>query len=333
MSEQKKIAILGDGAWGAAIGIVLASSGHHPRIWSYDPAHLAEMGKTRRNARYLPSAELPDAMDFEPDIGKALAWADLVVSAVPSKFLRPVLSGAGALPDPETPVLSLTKGFDTDRLERPSEVIAECLGARHVVALSGPSHAEEVAKGLPASVVVASEELEWARKIQQIVSTPRFRVYASGDTVGVEVAGAVKNVIALAAGIVSAMGLGDNALAALATRGLVEMKRLGMAMGADEATFSGLAGMGDLITTCVSPHSRNRRVGELLASGVTLDDILSGMTGVPESVTTTSLCLKLAEKFGISMPITAQVGEILWSGKDPRRALDDLMNRSRKDED
>lgn len=333
MSEAKNIAILGDGAWGTAVGIVLAANGHRPVLWSYDPAYLAEMRETRRNSKYLPSAALPESMTFEPDIRAALARAEVVVSALPSKFLRPVLSGAGALPDAEAPVVSLTKGFDADRLERPSEVIRECLGARHIIALSGPSHAEEVAAGLPASVVVASEELEWARRMQRVVSTPRFRAYAGGDIVGVEVAGAVKNVIALAAGILHAMKLGDNALSALATRGLAEMKRLGVAMGGDEATFAGLAGMGDLITTCVSPHSRNRRVGELLAGGATLDDILANMNGVPESVTTTGLCLKLAAGFGISMPIAAQVGEILWNKKDLRRALDDLMNRTQKDED
>lgn len=333
MQETKNIAILGDGAWGTAMGLVLASAGHRPEIWSHDPASLEAMRATRRNAQFLPSAALPESMTFEPDIDRAIARAELIVSAIPSKFLRPVLERAGKLPDPEIPVLSLTKGFDAGTLERASEVLRECLGARHVAALSGPSHAEEVAAGLPASVVVASEELDRARSIQRTVSTPAFRVYASGDIVGVEVAGAVKNVIALAAGIVFGMGLGDNALAALATRGLAEMKRLGAAMGGDEATFAGLAGMGDLITTCMSPHSRNRAVGERLARGAALDAILAEMHGVPESVTTTSLCLELAKRHGVSMPITAQVGAILWEGKDIRRALGDLMNRSRKDED
>ncbi len=330
---MKTITILGDGAWGTAIGLVLASSGHAPTIWSHDPAYLESMRTTRKNEKFLPGAALPDAMLFEPDLEKAVNRADCLVSALPSKFLRPVLEGAGALKDPEKPVLSLTKGFDAGRLERASEVLRECLGARHVAALSGPSHAEEVAAGLPASVVIASEELEWARRMQDLFTTPHFRVYAGGDIVGVEVAGAVKNVVALAAGIVHGMGLGDNALSALATRGLAEMKRLGVAMGGEEATFAGLAGMGDLITTCVSPHSRNRRVGEELAKGKTLESILAGMTGIPESVTTTSLCLDLAKRHGISMPITREVGEILWHGKDIRRALGDLMARSRKDED
>ncbi len=330
---DKNIAILGDGAWATAMGVVLAANGHRPVLWSHDPAYLAEMKATRRNARYLPSAALPAAMDFDPDLRGAIARADMVVSALPSKFLRPVLSAAGALPAPETPVLSLTKGFDAERLERPSGVLRECLGARRVAVLSGPSHAEEVAAGLPASVVVASEDVELAREMQGIVSTSRFRAYAGRDVVGVEVAGAVKNVIALAAGIVHAMGLGDNALSALATRGLAEMKRLGVAMGGDESTFAGLAGMGDLITTCVSPHSRNRRVGELLASGATLDAILANMSGIPESVTTTSLCLRLADRYAVAMPIAFEVGEILWKNKDLRQALHDLMTRTRKDED
>lgn len=333
MSEIKNIAVIGDGAWGTAIGLVLHSSGRRLCMWSHDAAYLDEMRQTRRNRLYLPMAEMPAEMEFEPDLEKILRWADLVVTAIPSKFLRPVLSRSSGAMSPDTPVMSLTKGFDAETLERPSEVVRECLGARHVVALSGPSHAEEVAKGLPASVVVAAEELAWARRIQQVVSTPRFRVYASGDIVGVETAGAVKNVIALAAGIVHGMGLGDNALAALATRGLVEMKRLGVSLGGDEATFSGLAGMGDLITTCISPHSRNRAVGEQLAAGRRLDDILAGMSGIPESVTTTGLCVKLAEQHHVSMPITRQVAEVLWEGKELEQALDELMTRARKDED
>ncbi|MCD8350524.1 MAG: NAD(P)-dependent glycerol-3-phosphate dehydrogenase [Planctomycetaceae bacterium] len=334
MSEHKKrIAVIGDGAWGTAIALVLHGSGHWIRMWSHDAEYLETMRTTGRNSRFLPTATLPADIDYDPVLAHCLQWADLVVVAVPSKFLRSVLSGgAGALPE-ETPVLSLTKGFDCETLRRPSEVVRECLGARHVVALSGPSHAEEVARGLPASVVVAAEELETARRIQRIVTTSRFRVYASRDIVGVEVAGAVKNIIALAAGIANGMELGDNTLAALATRGLVEMTRLGVALGGEPSTFSGLAGMGDLITTCVSDFSRNRAVGRRLAKGETLETILASMSGVPESVSTTSLAVSLAKHHHVSMPITEQVAAVLWDGKAPQQALDELMSRARKDED
>lgn len=333
MQEKEKVAIIGDGAWGTAMAMVLATSGRRSVIWGHDPRYLAEMRESRVNRLFLPGLAIPDVVGFEPDLAKAIGWADMVITAVPSKFLRPVLTGAKGALDPEKPVLSLTKGFDPESLQRPSRVVAECLGARHVVALSGPSHAEEVARGLPASVVVAARELETARRIQHIVTTPRLRVYASRDIVGVEVAGAVKNVIALAAGLVQGMRLGDNALAALTTRGLVEMVRLGVALGGEAATFSGLAGMGDLITTCISEHGRNRRVGALLAAGESLESILKGMNGVPESVTTTSVALGLARKHYVDMPITEQVAAVLWEGKKPEQALDELMNRARKDED
>lgn len=333
MAEKKRIAIVGDGGWGTAMALVLEASGHEVAIWGHDPGYLREMRETRVNRLFLPAVVIPAAVEFRPDLEKALAWSDLVITAVPSKFLRMVLSGARGALDPETPVVSLTKGLDPDTLERPSEVVRECLDARHIVAISGPSHAEEVAKFLPASVVAAAEELETARRVQRIVSTSRLRVYASGDLIGVELGGAIKNVIALAAGIIHGMGLGDNALSALVTRGLAEMTRLGVAMGGDAATFAGLAGLGDLVTTCISPHGRNRQVGLLLAGGKSLREILDGMNGIPESVTTTSLALSLAKRHGVEMPITQQVAAVLWEGKSPEAALDELMNRAKKDED
>ncbi|MCC8166572.1 MAG: NAD(P)-dependent glycerol-3-phosphate dehydrogenase [Planctomycetes bacterium] len=337
MKERNNIAVIGDGAWGTAMALVLESAGHAVTIWGHDPAYLDEMRQSRRNRLFLPDAPLPDGIGFEADLQALLGRSDLVVSAVPSKFLRPVLSGLGGAVDPDTPFLSLTKGFDGspdgETFLRPTEVIRELLGVRRVAALSGPSHAEEIARGLPASVVIASDELAIARDLQQVVTTNRFRVYASRDVIGVEIAGAVKNIIALAAGIIHGMGLGDNALAALATRGLAEMTRLGTQLGAEPQTFSGLAGMGDLITTCISPLSRNRYVGEKLAAGESLDAILAGMNGVPESVTTTRLAVGLARRNFVDMPITFQVAGVLWDGKDPCEALEELMTRARKDED
>ncbi len=330
--SEKKIAVIGDGGWGTALAIIMNAAGKDVSIWGHNPAYLEEMRGSRQNRMFLPGVGLPLAINMEPDLRKIFAWADIVMTAIPSKFLRSVLSSAKGSLDTSVPVVSLSKGLDPETLERPSEVIRKTLGSTTVVALSGPSHAEEVARFLPASVVAASDVLEDARHIQQVISTPRFRVYASWDLVGVELAGAVKNVIALAAGIIQGMNLGDNALAAVATRGQVEMTRLGTALGGDAATFSGLAGMGDLITTCISRHSRNRKVGELLAEGKTLDQIAHEINGVPESIHTTSLVLSLAKKHGIDMPITEQVSAVLWDNKSPADALDDLMNRAKKDE-
>ncbi|MDR0362462.1 MAG: NAD(P)-dependent glycerol-3-phosphate dehydrogenase [Planctomycetota bacterium] len=333
MADSRRIAILGDGAWGTAMALALCSSGHSVRMWGHDPDYLDAMRRTRLNQLFLPDYELPAEMEFEPDIAAAVSWADLTISAVPSKFIRNVFAGGHEYYPPEKPVVSLTKGLEPESFRRPSEIIRECLGARHVAALSGPSHAEEVAQSLPASVVVASHDLGVARAAQHIISTPRFRVYASKDLVGVEIAGAGKNVIALAAGVAVGMDLGNNALSALITRGLAEISRVGCALGGDAPTFAGLAGMGDLITTCYSPYGRNRAVGMRLAEGESLQEILEDIPGVPEGVTTADSLLALAVKHDIPMPITEQVASILWEGKNPETALNELMTRAKKDED
>ncbi len=332
MTNKIKAAIIGDGGWGTAMAMVLHSSGKDAVIWGHDRAYIGEMRRTRQNRLFLPGVAIPEGIGFEADPAAALDGAALVVTAVPSKFLRPVLTRIAPAYGRDQQVVSLTKGLDEGTLERPSQAVRECLGAENVVAVSGPSHAEEVSRSLPASVVAASEDLEAARRVQAMLSTPRFRVYASRDIIGVEIAGAVKNVIALAAGIVHGMRLGDNALAALATRGLAEMSRLGVALGGEAATFAGLAGMGDLLTTCYSPHGRNRKVGMLLAEGKSLPDILAGISGVPESVSTTTLALSLADRLGVDMPITREVAAVLWKGKAPEKALDDLMGRAHRDE-
>lgn len=333
MSNKEKVAVIGDGAWGTALAMVLHSSGRETVIWGHRPEYLESMRQSRENRLFLPGVVIPDGIGFQEDINAAMRWADLIVTAVPSKHLRQVLSQASHGAAADKPVLSATKGLDAETLRRPSEVVAECLGTRQVVALAGPCHAFEVARGLPTTVVAASEELDAARRIQRIVSTPRFRVYASRDIAGAEVAGAVKNIIALASGILESMKMGENALASLATRGLVEMTRLGVALGADPHTFTGLAGVGDMFATCISSRSRNRNVGRLLAEGQPLDKILSGMNGIPESISTTTLVLQLAKKLFVDMPITEQVAAVLWDHKSPEKALTDLMSRERKDED
>ncbi|MDR3210380.1 MAG: NAD(P)-dependent glycerol-3-phosphate dehydrogenase, partial [Planctomycetota bacterium] len=246
---MRKVVIVGDGAWGTALALVLERSGQEVVIWGHDPGYLEEMRQHRENRVFLPGVKLPAGIAFADDLGQAVADAGLVVNAIPSRFLRPVFSRPLPNLPPGTPVVSLTKGLEPETLKRPSEVLADCLGEVRLAALSGPSHAEEVARGLPASLVSASSDLATARQVQQMFSQPRFRVYASADLVGVEIAAAAKNVIALAAGIVQGLELGDNALAALATRGMTEIARIGVAMGGDPRTFSGLAGIGDLITT------------------------------------------------------------------------------------
>lgn len=333
MLKTNTISIIGDGAWGTALATVLVGAGHRVAVWGHEPAYLEEMRKTGENKRFLPGIPLPRELAFEPDLAAALGDADLVVNAVPSKFLRAVLARCRGLLRKDATVVSLTKGLEPDTFRRPTELVRELLDTENVAVLSGPSHAEEVARFLPASVVSAADNLETARHVQHAFSTPTFRVYASGDPIGVEIAGAAKNVIALAAGIVVGLGLGDNALAALATRGLAEMSRLGCALGGEPTTFAGLAGMGDLITTCVSPHGRNRAVGIRLAKGETLDAILASIHGVPESVTTTRSLLQLARQHDIPMPITEQTAAVLWQNKNPADAATLLMTRARKDED
>jgi glycerol-3-phosphate dehydrogenase (NAD(P)+) len=266
------------------------------------------------------------------EIEEAVEDSDLLVVAIPTAFLREtLLEIAGAL-DRNRPVVSVIKGLENDTFMRPSEIITDVLGSRAVVALSGPSHAEEIARRLPASVVAASGDLALARHVQAIFSTDRFRVYTNLDIIGVELAGALKNVIAIAAGICDGLEYGDNAKSALMTRGLVEMTRFGTTLGAEPSTFVGLAGMGDLITTCMSPYGRNRRVGEQLGRGETLSDILENLGGVAEGVTTTRSVRDLAEQRGIEMPITEEVYQVLFEEKSPVEATDSLMLRPPKSE-
>lgn len=290
------------------------------------------MRADRENRRLLPGVPIPDSVQITADVAEAADGARFLVAAIPSKFLRAALTAiAGRLAD-DCPVISVIKGLELDTFLRPSEIIAEVLGPRAVVALGGPSHAEEIARRLPASVVAAGDDLALARDVQEMFTTDRFRVYTNPDITGVELAGALKNVIAIAAGICDGLDYGDNAKSALMTRGLVEITRFGCAFGAEPATFAGLAGMGDLITTCISPYGRNRMVGRRLGRGESLDAIVDSMSGVAEGVTTTKSVFGLAERKGIEMPITAEVHAVLFEGKSPVEATDSLMARPLKEE-
>lgn len=323
-----KITILGSGAMATACSILLAEHpGQSISLWARDPDQARELTEHRENRRHLPGVRLPEVVDVTADIHTAVDGADLLVVAVPTKFLRRGLEDVAPALSADRPMVSVVKGLETDTFMRPSEIIAEVLGNRAVVALSGPSHAEEISRRLPASVVAASGDITLARRVQELFTTDRFRVYTNLDIIGVELAGALKNVVAIAAGISDGRQYGDNAKSALLTRGLVEMTRFGEAFGAEPGTFTGLAGMGDLITTCFSRHSRNRWVGERLGRGETLSDILDSMQAVAEGITTTESVSSLAEHKGIEMPITAEVYQVLFEGKSPEEATDALMMR------
>jgi glycerol-3-phosphate dehydrogenase (NAD(P)+) len=328
-----KISILGSGAMATACSVLLAEhAGHTVAIWTRTAERAAELAGDRENRKLLPGVRIPISVELTSEIGSAVEDADLLVVAIPTKYLRQTLAPLSRQIPAGVPVVSVAKGLEIETLMRPSEIVTDVLGPRDVVALGGPSHAEEIARRMPASVVAACPEIEQARRVQSLFNTDRFRVYTNVDLVGVELAGAIKNVIAIAAGICDGLGFGDNAKSALVTRGLVEMTRFGTALGAQAETFSGLAGIGDLMTTCFSGYSRNRHVGERLGRGEPLDQIVAEMNGVAEGVTTTRGVFELASQRGIEMPITAQVHAVLFEGRSPLEATTSLMLRPLKDE-
>jgi glycerol-3-phosphate dehydrogenase (NAD(P)+) len=326
-------AVLGDGAWGTAIALLLAANpDHRVTLWSAREENGRILRERRENVRLLPGVTIPESITLTTDIAEAVFQADLWIASIPTVYLRATLQPLAPALKADRPVLSLAKGLENETFLRPTEILRQVLGVRRVAVLSGPSHAEEVSRGLPTTVVAASDDLDLACWIQQLFSTERFRVYTNLDVVGVELGGALKNIIGIAAGISDGLGFGDNAKSALLTRGLVEMARFGVALGAEHATFFGLAGLGDLITTCISRHGRNRHVGERLARGEKLGDILPTMKMVAEGVYTTRSVYFKAGKMGIEMPITQEVYRVLYEGKDPRSAVSDLMLREPKGE-
>lgn len=328
-----KITILGSGAMATACSVLLAEHvGQSVWLWTRTDERAAELVRDRENRRLLPGVPIPSSVELTHAIEPAAEGADLLVVAIPTKFLRETLGAVSRQIPENVPVVSVAKGLEIETLMRASEIIIDVIGSRDVVALGGPSHAEEIARRMPASVVAACPNTELARRVQSLFNTDRFRVYTNDDLVGVELAGAIKNVIAIAAGISDGLGFGDNAKSALVTRGLVEMIRFGTALGAEAETFSGLAGIGDLMTTCFSGYSRNRHVGECLGRGETLARIVAEMNGVAEGVTTTGGVFELARKKGIEMPITAEVYAVLFRGKSPAEATAALMLRPPREE-
>lgn len=325
--------ILGSGAMGIACAYLLSQHpGQRVRLWGRDAAHVAETAAARESVRLLPGIHIPESIELTADIEAAIADATLVLVAIPSAYLRNSLTHLAPHIPGQIPIVSVVKGMENSTQYRPSQIISEVLGEHPLSVLSGPSHAEEICRRLPASVVVASEDLELARRVQTMFSTDRFRVYTNRDLLGVELAGAVKNVIAIAAGICDGLGFGDNAKSALITRAIVEMTRFGVMLGADPATFSGLAGLGDLITTCFSPYGRNRRVGERLGRGETLAQILQTMESVAEGVPTSRSLFECSQRLKIEMPLTTEVYRVLFEDKSPAEATNDLMLRPQKGE-
>ena len=331
-------AVLGDGAWGTAIALLLAQDAtHRVRLWSAREENGLLLEQHRENIHLLPGVPIPPAVELTRDVRRAIAGADVWVSAIPTVYLRPTLTRIISELEPgaalEVPVVSLSKGIENGTFRRPSEILNEVLGVERVAVLSGPSHAEEVSRSLPTSVVAASHDTELAALVQKHFRADHFRVYTNLDPIGVEMAGALKNVIAIAAGACEALGFGDNALAALITRGLAEMMRFGVAHGAEASTFAGLAGLGDLVTTCTSKHGRNRAVGRRLAQGEKLAEIRASMNNkVAEGVSTAKAVHDRGALMGLELPITEQVYLVLYEDKHPRDAVNDLMMRKLKGE-
>jgi len=328
----KKIAILGAGSWGTALALALLRSRtqHRVCLWTRRTELAEALQNTRVNADYLPGFELPGQLGIMSDLGQALSGADIVLGVMPSEHARGIYTSALRHMRSQTVIVSATKGLDYPGLERMTQMIASITAPRfkpRVAALSGPSFASEVARGDPTAVVVASEDVALAAEIQEEFAGPAFRLYTNTDVAGVELGGAVKNVIAIAAGVCAGLGLGHNSSAALITRGLAEMTRLGCALGGRKETLAGLAGLGDLVLTCTGALSRNRSLGVALGQGRKLEEIQSGMRMVAEGVRTTAATLELARRHTIEMPIAEQMHAVLYEGRPPQDAIRELMER------
>lgn len=334
-SNSERIAVIGGGSWGTALADVLARNGHDTALWIYEQDLAREMAANRINTLYLPGITLHPALCCTSNLSEALADRTMVLLVTPVQVMRSVLSQAAALIGPDTVIVNASKGIELKTLHTVSQICTETLGEESLnryVALSGPTFAREVAAGLPSLIVAASRDESCARRVQGVFSNPTFRAYTNSDVTGVELGGAVKNVIAIAAGICDGLGFGHNARAALITRGLAEMNRLGVAMGAQPGTFAGLAGMGDLVLTCTGDLSRNRTVGFKLGQGRRLAEILAEMRMVAEGVKTAESVYQLACRLGVEMPIVEKAYQILHEDKPAREAVTELMARDLKSE-
>jgi glycerol-3-phosphate dehydrogenase (NAD(P)+) len=332
---MKKVAIIGGGSWGTALALVLAQKSHQVRLWVYEAELVDAINRDHRNILYMPDCELPATIKATHSLAEALAESEMAVMVVPSRHFRKVAEDMQRHLRPETIVVSATKGIENQTLCRMSQILEEVFRGHigsNIAAISGPSFAKEVARGNPTAIVVASHDRKLAELVQSELSNPTLRLYTSNDMVGVELGGAVKNVIAIAAGVCAGLGYGSNSLAALITRGLAEMTRLVAACGGKPMTLAGLSGIGDLVLTCTGELSRNRSVGLQLGQGKKLDEIIAGMRMVAEGVPTTQATLALARKQHVEMPITEQMDAVLNHGKVARQAIRELMERPLKEE-
>jgi len=334
-SFADSIAVLGAGSWGMALANLFCETGKRVRLWEYLPDRAKRLAEERRDDAFLPGIALSPEIQITAELEQAIEGAELLALVLPSHAMREVCAALNSIRVARKTLVSMSKGLENQTLMRMSEVILDALDEEldnHVAVLSGPSHAEEVSVGVPTTVVAASSDTEVARYVQHSVMAPKFRVYTNPDVIGVEMGGALKNIIAIAAGVSDGLGFGDNTKAALLTRGLAEITRLGAAMGANPLTFAGLSGMGDLIVTCTSRHSRNRNLGERIGKGATLDEAMAQTVMVAEGVRTTLAAHEMAQRAGVEMPITEKIRAVLFEGDDPRAAVSALMERSAKSE-
>lgn len=329
---MEKVCVLGTGSWGSALGLTLAKKGYEVSMWTLNEEQAKRINKTRENIDYLPGVLFPNNMTVTISLEEAVLNSIIIVLAVPSQAIRSVCNQIKPFIKDEQIIVDVAKGLEKGTGLRLSEVVEEELPNNPYVTLSGPSHAEEVARDIPTTVVVASTNLEVAQKVQEIFMGPKFRVYTNPDIVGVELGGALKNIIAFCAGIATEIDLGDNSFAALITRGLVEITRLGTAMGGKHDTFYGLSGLGDLIVTCMSEHSRNRRAGRLIGKGYTVEQARKEIGMVIESIDNIEVAYALSKKYNIEMPIVNAVYDVLYNGLEPKKAVTMLMTRAKKSE-
>jgi glycerol-3-phosphate dehydrogenase (NAD(P)+) len=333
--NQQPIAVIGTGSWGTALAMVLADNGLDVKIWGRSKETIDEINQYHRNERYIKNVELPENIVGHLDLKEALEGAETIILAVPTKAMREVLAQIQVVQEQALTIVHVSKGIEPESLLRISEIIEDSMdpvNLKDIVVLSGPSHAEEVSLRQPTTVVAASKNPDSSIMVQNMFTNHYFRVYTNTDIVGVEIGGALKNIIALAAGVADGLGYGDNAKAALVTRGLSEISRLGSKMGANPLTFSGLSGIGDLIVTCTSVHSRNWRAGNMLGKGMALEEVLDNMGMVVEGVRTTKAAKQLAEKLEVSMPIADALYDLLFNGVQAKEAVDRLMQRNKTHE-
>ena len=329
---MKKVAVIGSGSWGTALAVMLQKHGHEVLIWSRRQDAVDEMQKERENKKYLPGVILPEGLTFTTDRKKAVVHGEIIIFSVPSRAVRETAMDFAPYFTKGQVIVNVAKGLEEGSLKRLSEVICECVPQCEVCILSGPSHAEEVARDIPTTCLIASENVETAKMVQAEFMNRRFRLYTNTDVIGVEMGAALKNVMALAAGMSDGLGFGDNTKAAIMTRGIAEMKRLGVEMGGKTETFAGLSGIGDLIVTCTSMHSRNRRAGILLGQGKSLEETLAEIKMVVEGVNTVQVAYTLAQEHQVEMPITNAIYEVLFQNKNVEQAVLELMSRDGKAE-